>query len=221
MLGSLVAAGLGTGCASGGESGPLLENPASVARRLEEETGASRPARIRFRWEYGDENGRLRGDGVARINPPDSFRLDLFTTGEGSMAVTLTADSLATLGEIEDVRLPPPPFLYAMAGVFRPGGSASVAGHGSREDAVLEFAEPGGRRLVFFVEAGRLARLEERSEGRVTQRIRVRWGGSGKWPQRAEYRDLVSPRRVRWTLQEEAEEPIGFPAEIYDLSRPN
>lgn len=205
-------------CAAAAGAGPPLTDPAATAGRLRAATGAEAPARIRFRWEYGDEQGRLRGDGVARVNPPDSFRLDLFTSGEGSMAVALTDDSLSTLGEIEDLELPTAPFLYAMAGLFRPGRTEIVEGFRTEAGSVLSFEEANGRRRTFTFEDERLVRLEERAGGRVTQRITIAWDEDGDWPRAAEYRDLEAPRRVEWRLEEAVEEPSRFPAEIFELA---
>lgn len=205
------------GCASAGGGGAPLADPAGTVGRLRAETGAQAAARIRFRWEYGDPKGRLRGDGVARVNPPDSFRLDLFTSGEGSMAVALTDDSLSTLGEIEDLELPTAPFLYAMAGLFRPGPSGPAEGFRTGTGVVLAFETPNGRRRTFTFEGDRLVRLEERAGGRTTQRIALSWEGDGDWPRSADYRDLETPRRVEWRLEEAVGEPSRFPAEIFEL----
>lgn len=216
----LPGAALLGGCASGGGTGPPLPDPASLAAQVRAETGAEDPYRIRFRWQYGDERGRLSGDGVARVNPPDSFRLDLFSSGEGSMAVALSDDSLSTLGEIDDLRLPSAPFLYAMAGLFRPGAAGPAEGYRRDGGAVLVYETADGSRRSFFLEGERLMGLEERSGSRVTQRIRLEWSGEGRWPSQAEYRDLVAPRRVRWELEEARREPARFSSEIYDLSTP-
>lgn len=215
-----VAALAGGGCASGGGTGIPVADPGALAAEVRAATGAEDPYRIRFRWQYGDEKGRLSGDGVARINPPDRFRLDLFTPGEGSMAVALADDSLSTLGEIEDLRLPSAPFLYAMAGLLRPGSELPAEGYRTDGDAILVYEMPDGARRSFFLEGKRLARVEERSGSRVTQRIRLEWDAEGRWPSQAEYRDLVTPRRVRWTLEEARREPKRFPLEIYDLATP-
>ncbi len=209
--------GLGA-CASAGARGPPLDDPTSTAERLRAASGAEAPQRIRFRWEYGDEQGRLRGDGVARINPPDSFRLDLFTSGEGSMAVALADSRLSSLGQIEDVELPEAPFLYAMAGLFRPAPDARLdGGHANDGGSSLTFEGAGGRLRTYTFEEDRLVRLEERLGGRVSQRIVVSWASEAGWPRSAEYRDLETPRRVEWRLEEAVEEPSSFPHEIFDL----
>lgn len=206
------------GCAGGGApEGPPLPDPVAAAEETRRATGVTEPSEVRFRWEYGDESGRLRGDGVARVNPPDSFRLDLFTTGEGSMAVALTGDSLTTLGRIENVELPEAPFMYAMAGVFRPGPGVPAAARRAGGGRVLVYdAGPGRRRSYRLDGEGRLVAVEERSDGRLARRIELTWPEAGRWPARAEYREFGTPRRVEWHL-EETRRTERFAREIYVL----
>lgn len=133
------------------------------------------------------------------------------------MAVALTEGNLSTLGGIEELDLPEPAFLYAMAGMFRPGSSPAAEGFESEEGVVLVYQIPEGRRRLFYLESGRLVRVEDRSGSRVIQRIHVQWGEERWWPREAEYRNLSNPRRVRWTLEEEGESSDPFPRRIYDL----
>lgn len=211
------AGGLLGGCAAGTlASGPPLPDPTGTAVRLAERTAPDRPAEVRFHWEYGDERGRLSGEGVARVNPPDSFRLDLFTSGEGSMQVALTADGLVTLGEIEDLELPPPPLLYAMSGVFRPGTEAPVRGFRSGEEEVLAY-EKEGATWFFSFRDDRLRWVEERAGSRLLGRVRLEWE-EGRWPRMADYREYEErPRRVRWRLDTARTLSESHPPEIYDL----
>ena len=76
-------------CGGAFQRGDPLPDTADMATRLTNMTGVSQPTHVIFEWEYVDERGRLRGDGSARINPPDSFRLDLFSTGEGSITLCI------------------------------------------------------------------------------------------------------------------------------------
>lgn len=206
------------GCASTSGGGSPLQDPGSEATRLRAATGVAVPYEIRLRWEYGDEQGRLRGDGLARVNPPDSFRLDLFTAGEGSMAAVLVDDSLSTLGQIEDVELPAAGFLYAMAGLFRPDDDARlVAGSRTPEGSALEYEGAGGRRRLFRFEDDRLVAVEERLRGELARRIRIVWREGGAWPGTAEYRDLETPRRVQWRLERAEARETPYPASIFRL----
>lgn len=180
-------------------------------------SGTDVPARVFFDWEYADERGNLRGEGVTRVNPPDRFRLDLFSTGEGSVSAALVEGDLETAGDIEDFEFPPAAFLYAMAGVFRPGDLPPTGGFRSGETDVIEYADGGGATRLFYFEAGRVVRVEERRGGRLERRIEVTWGGRADWPAEAQYRDDVTPSRVRWRLTETREESEPFGDEIYAI----
>lgn len=216
-LPALVALGT-AGCASTPETGPPLPDPSALAARLAESSGPEAPWQVRFRWEYGDPQGTLRGEGVGRINPSARFRLDFFTTGEGSMAAVLEGAELATLGQIEDVRLPAPPFMYAMAGVFRPGSPEPAAGYETDAGRVLVYETSEGTTLRFTFRDGRLHTVEERRDGRVLREISLSWAdGRGPWPAEAEYRDRPTPSRVRWVLEEAEEKETPYPDDIYDL----
>lgn len=160
------------------------------------------------------------GDGISRVNPPDSFRLDLFTTGEGGMSAVLVDDRLETLGQIEDVELPPPAFLYAMAGVFRPGNTPPTAGFESDGAEVLEYPTPEGGTRYYFLRDERLVRLEERRGDRLVRRIDLEWGPDPTWPTEAKYRDDLTPSRVRWELKEVRVQDGRWPATLYELDPP-
>jgi hypothetical protein len=74
--------------------------------------------RIRFTWAYSDLDLRGRGDGVARVAPPDSVRLDLFLAGgnTGGRAVLIDNQLRAPGGPMVRSFLPPPPMLWAALG---------------------------------------------------------------------------------------------------------
>ena len=81
-------------------------------------------ARLLFRWEYNDAFFSARGEGAARIAPPDSVRLDFFVDGGlGSGGAILIGDSLRTAAEDGRRYLPPVPLLWAALGVFRVSGA--------------------------------------------------------------------------------------------------
>ena len=194
-----------------------IENPTALAERAVRASGSERPGHVRLDWEYADTKGNLRGEGVARVNPPDRFRLDFFAPGEGSMQVVLVDGRLDTLGEIEGVEIPPPAFLYAMAGVFRPGNRSPTSGQIEDGREVLEYEYGDGAHTSFYFESGRLVRVEERQRGRVSRRIELEWGADTAWPARAEYRDNLTPSRAKWELVEVRVATDPYPDEIYDL----
>lgn len=210
---------IASGCAASFQQGPPLADPAGVAERARGAGGVERPAQIRFRWEYADERGNLRGDGVARVNPPDRFRLDLFAT-EGSMSAVLVDDRLETLGEIEDVELPAPPFLYAMAGVFRPGPGGPDGGFERDGLQVLRYDAGRDGTRWYYLRGSRLERIEERRDGRLRRRIELRWGDDPAWPREATYRDDVTPSRVRWALEAARTVDEPWSERIYELDAP-
>lgn len=182
-----------------------------------ERSGSDRPAFLRFAWTYGDPRGDIDGEGAARFNPPDSLRLDLFTSGDVAMSVSIAGDRLGSLGEIEDVEVPPRAFLFAMAGLFRPQAGEAPAGYVAGEDTVLVYG-PSERRLYFWVEGGRIARVEERWNGRLHARVALTWG-AGPWPAEASYRDFDRPSRVTWTTEEARMQDEAYPTDIFVLPR--
>lgn len=204
-------------CGGGIQRGEPLANPVEIAATAVAEAGAEGPVRVVFDWEYVDERGRLRGDGAARINPPDRFRLDLFSTAEGSMRAALVDDRLAVSGQIEDVQLPPTTFLYAMTGVFRPGPGQPVEGFRSRDYEVLAYPAEAGAVRYFYFSGGRLARVEERAGSRMLRRIELDWGQEPAWPREARYRDDVATNVVRWELQRVIPQEERFADELYDI----
>lgn len=226
LAGSAVPALLlvvGTGCAPALTERPPLSDPAGVARQARVLEGRDVPTFLRFAWSYADARGDVRGEGAARFNPPDSIRLDLFSTGDVSMAVALAGDTLRTRGRIEDVELPGPGFMYAMAGFFRPGSSRPRAGYRLNGEVALRYRSGPGAVRDYYLRHGRLVRLEERRDGELARRVVVTWDGEGTWPRRAEYRDYDTPRRVRWQMEDARVQDEPYPARIYvlpDLAQP-
>lgn len=206
-------------CGGGFERGEPIPNADGLALRLRESTGALAPTHVVFEWEYADERGNFRGEGSARVNPPDLFRLDLFATGEGAMQATLVDGRLDVAGDLEGIQLPPSVFLYAMAGVFRPGAGALLGGFKSRDLEVLEFAGGAGTRLSFVVSRDRLTRVEERRDGRLERRIEIEWGADPTWPLEARYRDIVRRNGVRWELESSSAKREPYDATIYVLPK--
>jgi len=198
--------------------GEPLTNPGEIAATALATTGTTVPVRVVFEWEYADDRGRLRGDGASRVNPPDRFRLDLYSTAEGSMRAALVDDDLVIGGQIEDVQFPPPTFLYAMTGVFRPGPGEPVEGFRSGDLDVLGYAVAEGSVRYFYFDAGRLERVEERRGSRLLRRIVLEWGEDPAWPSEARYRDDVTPNVVRWELVRVIPQEDRWPEDIYDIS---
>ena len=197
------------------ETGPPIADPAAAAAALLERSGPDVPSFVRVEWTYGDRRGNVAGDGAVRFNPPDSLRLDLFTPGDVAMAVALAGESLTSLGEIDDVEVPPRAFLFAMAGLFRPD-QGDVRGFEAGKDTVLVYG-PEAERLYFFSRTGRLAKVEERRHGRLSRKVELAWGANPDWPVEAEFRDLNEPSRVRWTISRTRALEEPHPSDIFTL----
>lgn len=198
VYGFVVATTLLAACRVPVESGPPIADPAAAAAGLLESSHGQEPSFVRFDWAYGDRRGDVDGDGAARFNPPDSLRLDLFTSGEVAMAVALAGERLTSLGEIEEIEVPPRSFLFAMAGLFRPDSGVPPRAFEADGDTVLVYG-PEERRLYFWADGGRLVKVEERRHGRLRRKVELTWSGDSAWPSEAEFRDLDAPSRVRWT----------------------
>lgn len=215
--GLLLALGLLSACATASGTRTPLPDPAAAAARAAD-AGPDRPQRVTFGWQYADERGAVRGDGVLRFNPPDSLRLDLFSTGDASMSVALVSGELRTAGQIEDVQLPPPAFLYATAGLFRPGIEGPREGWTSDGLRVLSYRTGSGGTLVYRLREGRIVGLEERDGGRELRRLELSWPDTtAAWPGWAEYRDRTRDSRARWTVEHARVEDTAFPSDIYEL----
>lgn len=212
---------LGTAaCAGGFDLGAPIADPDALARRAREASDATAPTHLVFAWDYADERGNITGDGAARVNPPDRFRLDLFATGEGSLRATLVDGRLATSGDLEGVDLPPSVFLYAMAGVFRPGDTSPSGGFESGDLRVLEFEAPSGRTRYFRFSGDRLLRVEERRGSRRERWIELEWGEDPAWPSAADYRDATAATGVRWRLRSATVQARPYEERIYVLPNP-
>src|SRR5919206_4616658 len=74
--------------------------------------------RIVFVWDYADQDMAARGEGVARVAPPDSARLDVFLGGGfGGASAFLIGDTVrAPGGDLVRRVIPPPPLLWAGLG---------------------------------------------------------------------------------------------------------
>ena len=127
------------------------------------------PRQLIFRWEFTDPDFRSAGEGVARIAPPDSVRLDFFLDGGfGSGVAWLLGDTVVAPGGYLVRRLlPPPPLMWAALGrlAVPPAGDTLV-----RVAADTVRADIGRDDVwrVAFVE-NRLVRLERVEGGRLRE----------------------------------------------------
>jgi len=142
---------------------------------------APEPRRVRFSWEATDGNLAARGDGAARLAPPDSVRVDMFLgggLGGRAASVVLIGDSVRTPpGALMTELIPPPPLLWATLGrlalpalpdtIIRVSGDTTRATIGNPEQWRVTAI---GDRLVRVerVDHGRIVEWVDRTgEGRV------------------------------------------------------
>ncbi|CAN5610799.1 hypothetical protein BH23GEM1_BH23GEM1_10850 [soil metagenome] len=164
---------------------------------------------IVFNWEYEQGDSRMRGDGVVRIAPPDSARLDLFLGGGfGGGAALLIGDSLsAPLVEAARRLIPPAPMLWAALGRLAIPAAADTT---VRVDGSTVRADIGAA-PVWRVEfhGSRLARLDRIDDGRVRDFVIRR--------ERELIYEAFSPRS-KLTLRITRDEPVtAFDAKIWTL----
>lgn len=185
---------------------PLGGAPVAVARIPSGELPPERRHLV-FRWEASDPDLTVRGEGAARIAPPDSARLDFFLAGGvgGGWAI-LVADSLrAPGGAMVDRLVPPPPLLWATLGRFAVPPSADTVVRLDGELLRADLGSPVRWRVTFRGDS--LVRLERVVDGRVIE-----------WVSRTEgqvrYRHETSRRELALTITRSQPAP-GFDASIW------
>ena len=192
-------------CAAAPRAGPLTGVP--VARAIPDTKLRPGYRRIVFAWEYKERVFSARGEGAARIAPPDSVRIDLFLENQTyAGAVILIGDSLRALAQDEARRsMPPVPLLWGALGVVRVTGPDTVV----RQDVDTLRVEIGRDpiwRMAFGPTA--LARMERITGGRSEETVERRDSTRVVYRQPAAGRSLVLT--IRQTISE-----TGFDAAIW------
>jgi hypothetical protein len=205
-LGLLCAAALvlgGSSCAP--RIRPLAGDTAD--RQLPQTHVGRVPERVVIAWRYADRDFAVRGEGLVRLVPPDSARLDFFLAGGyGGGRAFLIGDSLIAPDAASIERfLPPPALLWATLGRLAvQGADTTVRVDG---DTLRADIGAGPRWRVAFVDEN-LVRLE-RIEGDRLQEHVVREDSMT-----VRYEHAAPPRRLEITIV--SREPMrGFDAEIW------
>ena len=209
------------GCAGSAlQSAPPL-SPSDVDAEVSIATDASRigqPVQLTFAWRAREPDFRWDGIGVARVEPPDKARLDLFLdNGETAAIAALVGDELRVPAALPLELVPPPALLWAVLGVFRPGDRAEVL-EGRRADGVTElrFGLPGGDQVRFRMRGRRVVEAAVLQGGDEVERVVVaRSGDESAYPVEAIYRNLRDYRELELRL-ESFENVDSFPPHIWD-----
>lgn len=214
----LAAAVLSAGCAhSVHVVGPVPDATGS-ASSLQRETGLTEPLRIVFGWQLNEAGTRVRGRGVARVEPPYRARLDLFlSNGETAIKAALVDGELRLPPGASDDILPPPDLMWGVLGVFRPEQGTELVGGDRLEDGGvrLRYRYADGTELHYFVDRGRVRTVERVDRGHVVERVQL--GDDDvpdRYPTEATYRNMAEYRELKLTRESlEVSEP--YPASIW------
>ena len=165
------------------------------------------PRQIVFRWSLEDGTLVARGEGVARVAPPDSARLDFFLDGgAGGGTAFLIGDALdAPGGDFVRRLLPPAPLLWASLGRLAVPPGDTVA---RLDGGVLRADIGGGPVYRVSFEGDSLRRVERIDGGRLQEWVARSAEG------RIEYRHEASGRRLSLEVTRVAS-PGGFDASIW------
>ena len=220
-----LAAGLAAlvlGCAPPPSSSPPAPplDAQGLALRLEATRRLVEPVRILFDWRLSERDGRFRGRGVARVEPPYKARLDLFLpSGETALQAALVNDDLRLpLGAPEGL-VPPPEMLWGTLGVFRPSRSATLEGGRTLADgrAAILYRLQEGIELLYMVGDGGVQAVERLSNGRVVERLAVESEAGRRFPSEATYRNLAAFRELTLTRREVTSVEL-YPPDIWKVA---
>lgn len=152
---------------------PLLGAPAPATARLPRVELPAGSQRVVFRWRYQEDGFSARGDGAARVAPPDSARLDFFLEGGygGGWAILL-GDAVSTPpGSVGQRLIPPAPMLWATLGRLALGSARDTTIRTSGDTLRADVAATDGRVWRATLAGGRLVSLEHLLRGRVVERL--------------------------------------------------
>jgi hypothetical protein len=181
-----------------GDAAPVAAVPASAVLR--------QPQQVTFRWEFREEQLTIRGEGAARLAPPDSARLDLFLDGGlGSGVAYVFGDTVRARLPMGERIIPPAALFWAAVGRLAvPPGDTTVKIVGDTIRADITSAR-GVFRSAFVRDS--LVGLERIADGRIVERVE-RVGSVVR------YRQLASRRALDLTILRRAN-PAPFPADVW------
>ena len=189
-----------------------------LALALEEQTSLEEPIRVVFVWQLNEAGVRVRGRGVARIEPPYKARLDLFLgNGETVVRAALVDGQLRLPPGAPEGILPPADLMWGVLGVFRPDFGMELMGADRMAGGELRlryrYADAG--ELYFGVEGGRIRTVEVLRDGHTTERVELGLDDGSRYPAEATYRNLTAFRELKLT-RESMERVESYPPDIWD-----
>jgi len=180
--------------------GAVLAGLVACAQRIQPLTGVApansvlpqfdlppTPEKLTFNWELNDNSMVARGDGVARLGPPDHARVDLFLGGGfgGAAGAVLVGDSLIVPPGARGLDLvPPAPLLWAALGRLAVPAVSDTVIRVSGDTLRASLGDPVAWRITAI--NGQLVRLERISSGRIVEWVernpgkKVRYELSGR-----------------------------------------
>lgn len=175
---------------------------------------------LRLAWRSDDGRISIAGSGAARIQPPDSLRLDVAVRlGVGRATLILAGDSVrAEPQELVAAVLPDRATVWSVFGVVRvPEDLVSVELLEDGERSFWRVTDARGRHTTYELQGGRLAGVVRESQGRETGRLRLRRDAEGRVVRGSVTDALRGARFEIEVTARETSEP--FAPEIWQIRR--
>jgi hypothetical protein len=147
-----------------------------------------------FQWTLDDAELSARGEGAARIAPPDSARLDFFVAGGlGTGAAILVGDQLRLPSRGDDIArrlVPPPPLLWVALGRLALPALRDTVARVDGDTVRADIGRPVAWRVTFVRDT--LRRVERVEGARIVEWVDRSTTGLGQ----VRYRHEVSRRQL-------------------------
>ncbi len=188
-IATVVGGATSVGCVP--RASPLAGAPVPRAARLPRVELPPVARRVAFTWRYDEQDGvSARGDGVARVTPPDTAQLQFFLAGGfGGGTARLTGNDLQIPNrDIVRRLLPAAPLLWAALGRLALPASADTILRQAGDTLRADIGHAPTWRVTVVRDTLRL--VERIDEGRVTERV-VRGDQHVAYRHEVERRSLV------------------------------
>lgn len=190
----------------------------ALERAALENTAPTQPLRIVFDWHMRERDGRFRGQGVARVEPPDRARIDLFgPRGDGLLSAAIVDGDVRLPSAQQTVDLPPPPMMWAVLGVVEPPQGARLISTARKDDRVQLLYLDGGGRLRYDLDRGRLRGVQWDGPGNRRYTVQLE-GDSLRLPDKAVYRDWAGYVELVIELKQ-VQDVDPYPPETWNPAR--